>query len=69
MSELMKSKCGVCGASVAVLKKGGTSIEAKSVADKIAATHCKSESGRGWDTSKSIKKRPKVDMNEFSELF
>ena len=30
--------------------------------------HCKSESGRGWDTSKSIKKRPKVDMNEFSEV-
>lgn len=69
MSELMRSECGVCGASIGVLKREGTNSEAKSVADKIAATHCKSESGRGWDTSKSIKKRPKVDMNEFSELF
>ena len=65
----MRSKCGVCDASIGVLKREGTNSEAKSVADKIAATHCKSESGRGWDTSKSIKKRPKVDMNEFSELF
>ena len=69
MSELMKSRCKECGASVGVLKKGGTNTLAKSVADKIAATHCKSESGREWDTSKSIKIRPKVDMNEFSELF
>ena len=69
MSELMKSRCKECGSTVAVSKRGGTSIEAKSVADKIAAMHCKSESGRGWDTSKSIKKHPKVEMNEFSELF
>lgn len=69
MSELMKSKCEVCGSVVGVLKKEGTNFEAKSVADKIAAMHCKSENGRKWDTSKSIKKRPKVDMNEFSELF
>ena len=69
MSELMRSRCKVCDASIGVLKKGGTNTEAKIVADKIAATHCKSENGREWDTSKSIKKRPKVDMNEFSELF
>jgi len=69
MSELMSSKCKDCGATVGVLKRGGTDSEAKSVADKIATTHCKSENGREWDTSKSIKKRPKVDMNEFSELF
>lgn len=69
MSELMRSKCEVCGASVGVLKKGGTNTEAKSVADKIADTHCKSENGREWDTSNGIKKRPKVDMNVFSELF
>ena len=69
MSELMRSSCGVCGSSVAVSKKGGTNTEAKSVADKIAATHCKSENGREWDTSNGIKKHPKVDMNEFSELF
>ncbi len=69
MSELMKSKCEECGSVVGVLKREGTNSEAKSVADKIASTHCKSESGREWDTSKSIKKRPKVDMNEFSELF
>lgn len=69
MSELMKSRCKECGSIVGVLKMDGTNNEAKSVADKIAAMHCKSESGRGWDTSKSIKKRPKVDMNEFSELF
>ena len=62
MSELMKARCKECGSIVAVLKKGGTSIEAKSVADKIADTHCKSESGRKWDTSKSIKKRPKVEI-------
>ena len=67
MSELMKAKCKNCGASIGVLKKDGTNFEAKSVADKIAATHC--GSGRKWDTSKSIKKRTKVDMNEFSELF
>ena len=69
MSEVMSSRCKECGASIGVLKREGTNSEAKNVADKIAATHCKSESGRGWDTSKSIKKRPKVDMNEFSELF
>ena len=69
MSELMRSECKECGSIVGVLKRGGTNRSAKSVADKIAATHCKSESGREWDTSKSIKKHPKVDMNEFSELF
>jgi len=69
MSGLMKAKCRVCASVVGVLKRGGTSIEAKSVADKIAATHCKSENGRGWDTSNGIKKHPKVEMNEFSELF
>ena len=69
MSELMKARCKVCGATVGVLKKEGTSSEAKIVADKIAAMHCKSESGRAWDTSNGIKLRPKVDMNEFSELF
>ena len=69
MSELMRSECGVCGASIGVLKKESTNFEAKSVADKIAATHCKSENGREWDTSDGIKIRPKVDMNEFSELF
>lgn len=69
MSELMRSECGVCGSTIGVIKKEGTNNEAKNVADKIAATHCKSENGREWDTSKSIKKRPKVDMNEFSELF
>ena len=69
MSEVMKAKCGLCGSVVGVLKREGTNSEAKSLAVKIAATHCKSESGREWDTSKSIKKRPKVDMNEFSELF
>ena len=69
MSELMRSRCKECGSIVGILKKEGTNTEAKSVADKIAATHCKSENGRAWDTSKSIKKRPKMDMNEFSELF
>ena len=69
MSELMKSRCKVCGSTVGVLKRDGTNFEAKSVADKIADTHCKSESGREWSTSKSIKKRPKVDINEFNELF
>ena len=67
MSEVMKSRCKVCGATVGVLKKEGTNFEAKSVADQIAATHCKS--GRKWDTSKSIKILSKVDMNKFSELF
>ena len=69
MSELVKSRCKECGSTIGVLKREGTNFEAKSVADKIAATHCKSESGRWWDTSNGIKKRPKVDMNEFSELF
>jgi len=69
MTELMKSKCKNCGATVGVLKREGTNFEAKNVADKIAAMHCKSESGREWDTSNGIKKRPKVEMNEFSELF
>jgi len=69
MSELMKSRCKDCGATVGVLKREGTDSEAKSVADRIAATHCKSESGREWDTSDGIKKHPKVEMNEFSELF
>ena len=69
MSGLMKAKCRVCASVVGVLKREGTDSEAKSLAVKIAATHCKSESGRAWDTSKSIKKRPKVEMNEFSELF
>ena len=69
MSELMRSKCRVCASVVGVVKREGTNSEAKSVADKIAATHCKSESGREWHTSNGIKKRPKVDMNEFSELF
>ena len=69
MSELMKSRCKVCGSTIGVLKREGTNNEAKSLAVKIAATHCKSENGRKWDTSKSIKKRTKVDMNEFSELF
>lgn len=69
MSELIKSRCKVCASIVGVLKRDGTNSEAKNVADKIAATHCKSESGRGWDTSNGIKKHPKVEMNEFSELF
>lgn len=69
MSELMKSKCEECGASIGVLKREGTNFEAKSVADKIAATHCKSENGREWDTSNGIKILSKLDMNEFSELF
>ena len=69
MSELIKSRCKVCGSIVGVVKREGTNSEAKSVADKIAATHCKSENGRAWDTSNGIKIRPKVDMNEFSELF
>ena len=69
MSELMRSKCRVCASIVGVIKKEGTNNEAKNVADKIAAMHCKSESGREWDTSKSIKICPKVDMNKFSELF
>lgn len=68
MSELIKTKCLDCGSIIGVLKKKGTNEEAKGVADKIAATHCKNESGRSWDTSKSIKKRPKVDMNVYSEL-
>ena len=68
MSELIKVKCLDCGSLIGVLKKEGTNEEAKGVADKIAATHCKSKSGRSWDTSKSIKKKPQVDMTKFDEL-
>lgn len=68
MSELIKVKCLECGSVIGVLKRDGTNEEAKGVADKIAATHCKNESGRGWEVSKSIKKHPKMDMTKFDEL-
>lgn len=68
MSELIKVKCLDCGSLIGVLKKEGTNEEAKGVADEIAATHCKNKSGRSWDTSKSIKKKPQVDMTKFDEL-
>lgn len=68
MSELIRTKCLECGSVIGVLKRDGTNKGAKYVADKIADTHCKSESGRSWEVSKSIKKRPKVDMNDYNEL-
>lgn len=68
LSELIKTKCLDCGSVIGVLKRDGTNEEAKGVADKIAATHCKNESGRSWMSSKSIKKKPKVDMTKFDEL-
>ena len=68
LSELIKTNCLECGSIIGVLKKEGTNEEAKGVADKIANDHCRSDSGRRWMSSKSIKKRPKVDMTEFDEL-
>lgn len=68
MSELIKTKCLGCGSIIGVLKKQGTNEEAKVVADKIANDHCKSKGGRSWETSKSIKKKPQVDMTKFDEL-
>lgn len=68
MSELIKVRCLDCGSLIGVLKKEGTNEEAKGVADKIANDHCRSDSGRRWMSSKSIKKKQKVNMTEFDEL-
>lgn len=68
MSELIRTKCLECGSVIGVLKRDGTNKEAKYVADNIADTHCKGESGRRWEVSKSIKKKPQVDMTKFDEL-
>lgn len=68
MSELIRTKCLECGSLIGVLKKEGTNEEAKGVADKIANDHCRSDSGRRWEISKSIKKKEKVNMTEFDEL-
>lgn len=69
-----KASCEVCGSKISVASLGKTQEASDMIAQDIADNHCKEGKGgqvkqvRSWDITSTVIKKPKVDMNDYSEL-